>query len=81
MPPCSASLGTGKRQPAVVTSSASFPRERTHGGLCSSRSWRTLWVDGPTDHQLSDFLGGSAANCKLVREKSIFYLPFNANLS
>jgi len=22
-----------------------------------------------------------AVNCKLVREKSIFYLPFNANLS
>ena len=30
---------------------------------------------------LSDFLGGSAADCKLVREKTIFYLPFNANLS
>jgi hypothetical protein len=46
-----------------------------------SRDWRTLWVDGPNDRQLRDFLGGSAANCRLVREKSIFYLPFNANLS
>jgi hypothetical protein len=46
-----------------------------------SRSWRTLWVDGPSDHELRDFLGGSAADCRLVREKSIFYLPFNANLS
>lgn len=46
-----------------------------------SRSWRTLWVDGPNEHDLRAFLGGSAADCRLVREKSIFYLPFNANLS
>jgi hypothetical protein len=46
-----------------------------------ARSWRTLWVDGPNDKEMRDFLGGSAADCKLVREKSIFYLPFNANLS
>ena len=45
-----------------------------------SWSWRTLWVDGPSDHELR-LPRGSAADCKLVREKSIFYLPFNANLS
>jgi hypothetical protein len=43
------------------------------------RSVPTLWVDGPNEHELRSFLG--AGNCKLVREKSIFYLPFNANLS
>ena len=46
-----------------------------------NQSWRTLWVDGPNEKEMRDFLGGSAANCKLVREKTIFYLPFNANLS
>ena len=46
-----------------------------------SHSWPTLWVDGPNERQVRDFLGGSAADCRLVREKSIFYLPFNANLS
>jgi len=44
------------------------------------QAYRTLWIDGPNDHQLRDFLGGSA-DCRLVRLKSIFYLPFNANLS
>jgi hypothetical protein len=43
--------------------------------------YRTLWVDGPNDRQLRDFLGGGAVDCKLVKQKSIFYLPFNANLS
>jgi hypothetical protein len=42
---------------------------------------RTLWVKGPNEHELRSFLGGSAADCKLIREKTIFYLPFNANLS
>jgi hypothetical protein len=45
------------------------------------RDYRTLWVDGPNDHDVRDFLGGSGGDCKLVRLKSIFYLPFNANLS
>jgi hypothetical protein len=43
------------------------------------RSVPALWVDAPNEHQLREFLG--ADNCKLVREKSVFYLPFNANLS
>jgi hypothetical protein len=38
-----------------------------------------VWVDAPNERVLRDFLG--AGNCKLVREKSLFYLPFNANLS
>jgi hypothetical protein len=47
--------------------------------------------DGFRQLELAHALGGraerpraatsSAADCKLVREKSIFYLPFNANLS
>ena len=37
-------------------------------------------VNGPSDHEVRDFLG-NAGDCKLVRQKSIFYLPFNANLS
>ena len=40
---------------------------------------RTLWVDAPNEHDLRAFVGGGG--CKLVRQKSIFYLPFNANLS
>lgn len=44
------------------------------------QNYRTLWVDGPNERQLRDSIGGSA-DCKLVRMKSIFYLPFNANLS
>jgi hypothetical protein len=44
-----------------------------------SQNYRTLWVDGPNEHEIRDFLGGG--DCKLVRQKSIFYLPFNANLS
>jgi hypothetical protein len=43
------------------------------------RSLRTLWVDGPNEHEMRSFLGD--ATCRLVRQKSIFYLPFNANLS
>jgi hypothetical protein len=49
--------------------------------MVDARSQRTLWVDGPNDRELRGFLGGSAADCKLIKEKSIFYLPFNANLS
>jgi hypothetical protein len=45
------------------------------------QEFRTLWVDGPSDHELRDFLGSSGGDCKLVRLKSLFYLPFNANLS
>ncbi len=45
----------------------------------NGEAYHTLWVDGPTDHELRDFLGG--ADCKLVRQKSIFYPPFNANVS
>lgn len=45
-----------------------------------NRDYRTLWVNGPNDHEVRDVLG-SGADCKLVRQKSIFYLPFNANLS
>jgi len=45
----------------------------------SGKSVPTLWVDGPNEHELRSFLG--AGDCKLVRQKSIFYLPFNANLS
>jgi hypothetical protein len=40
--------------------------------------YRTLWVDGPNNHEIRDYVGG---DCKLVRLKSVFYLPFNANLS
>jgi hypothetical protein len=45
----------------------------------NGRSVPALWVDGPNEHELRSFLG--AADCRLVRQKSIFYLPFNANLS
>jgi hypothetical protein len=45
----------------------------------SGESVPTLWVDGPNEHELRSFLG--AGECKLVRQKTIFYLPFNANLS
>ena len=41
------------------------------------RSVPALWVDAPNENVLRNFLGGSAANCRLVRQKSIFYLPFN----
>ena len=44
------------------------------------RNYRTLWIDGPNEHQLRDSLSGPA-DCRLVRLKTIFYLPFNANLS
>ena len=44
-----------------------------------SRDYRTLWVNGPSDREVRDVLNGG--DCKLVRQKSIFYLPFNANLS
>lgn len=43
------------------------------------KSVPAVWVDAPNDRALRDFLG--AGHCKLVREKSVFYLPFNANLS
>jgi hypothetical protein len=42
-------------------------------------SVRALWVAAPNDKALRDALG--EGNCKLVRQKSVFYLPFNANLS
>jgi hypothetical protein len=45
----------------------------------NNRSIPTLWVDGPNEHELRSFLG--AADCRLVRQKSIFYLPFNASVS
>jgi hypothetical protein len=38
-----------------------------------------LWVDAPNVHEIRSVLGD--ADCKLVRQKSIFYLPFSANLS
>jgi hypothetical protein len=44
------------------------------------RNVRALWVDGPNEHEMRSFLGGSV-DCKLVRQKSIFYLPFSADLS
>ena len=43
------------------------------------RTLPALWVDAPNEKVLRDFLG--ADHCKLVRERSVFYLPFNANLS
>ena len=56
---------------------------RWHSGWTTmafdGRDYRTLWVDGPNDHEIRDFLG--SGDCKLVRVKSIFYLPFNADLS
>ncbi len=55
---------------------------RWHSGWVNmafdGRDYHTLWLDGPNDHQIRDYVGG---DCKLVRVKSIFYLPFNANLS
>jgi hypothetical protein len=39
-----------------------------------------IWVDAPSTDALRDFLGGTT-HCQFVREKGIFYLPFNANLS
>ena len=39
-----------------------------------------IWVDAPSTDALYDFLG-DGAHCRFVREKGIFYLPFNANLS
>ena len=45
----------------------------------SGSSVPALWVDAPNEHALRDFLG--SGSCKLVRQKSVFYLPFNANLS
>ena len=44
-----------------------------------NRDYRTFWVNGPSDREVRDVLNGG--DCKLVRQKSIFYLPFNANLS
>lgn len=70
---------------SVTEGQAAALSARWHSGLTTmtfdGHAYRTLWVDGPTDHDIRDFLGGSAGNCKLVRLKSIFYLPFNANLS
>jgi hypothetical protein len=43
------------------------------------RNVRALWVDGPNEHEMRSFVGG--VDCKLVRQKSIFYLPFSADLS
>ena len=45
----------------------------------NGRSIPTLWVDGPNEHEMRSFLGD--ATCRLVRQKSIFYLPFNASVS
>jgi hypothetical protein len=70
---------------SVTTGQASALSARWRTGWTTmafeAGSVRTLWVDGPNDHELRDFLGGSAANCKLVKQKTVFYLPFNANLS
>ena len=47
-PSCVASRsgGVGKRQPCVVTSIASLPSDRTHGGLVSSGAERTDACNG-----------------------------------
>ena len=36
-------------------------------------------VSGPNDHELKSMLGN--VECKLVKEKHVFYLPFDANIS
>jgi hypothetical protein len=70
---------------SVTQGQANTVSARWHSGWTTmafdGRDYRTLWVDGPNDHELRDSLGGSGGDCKLVRVKSIFYLPFNANLS
>jgi len=69
---------------SVTSSQAAGLSARWHSGWTTmafdGRDYRTLWVNGPSDHEVRDFLG-NAGDCKLVRQKSIFYLPFNANLS
>jgi hypothetical protein len=68
---------------SVTTSQAAALSARWHSGWTTmafdGRDYRTLWVNGPSDHEVRDVLNGG--DCKLVRQKSIFYLPFNANLS
>jgi len=70
---------------SVTSAQAAGISARWHSGWTTmafdGRDYRTLWVNGPNDNDVRDFLGSSAGNCKLVRQKSIFYLPFNANLS
>jgi hypothetical protein len=70
---------------SVTSAQAAGISARWHSGWTTmafdGRDYRTLWVNGPNDNEVRDFLGSSAGNCKLVRQKSIFYLPFNANLS
>ena len=69
---------------SVTSSQAAGLSARWHSGWTTmafdGRDYHTLWVNGPSDHEVRDFLG-NAGDCKLVRQKSIFYLPFNANLS
>ena len=68
---------------SVTSSQAAGLSARWHSGWTTmafdGRDYRTLWVNGPSDHDVRDVLNGG--DCKLVRQKSIFYLPFNANLS
>ena len=68
---------------SVTSSQAAGLSARWHSGWTTmafdGRDYRTLWVNGPSDHEVRDVLNGG--DCKLVRQKSIFYLPFNANLS
>jgi hypothetical protein len=69
---------------SVTSGQAAGLSARWHSGWTTmafdGRDYRTLWVNGPSDHEVRDVLG-SGGDCKLVRQKSIFYLPFNANLS
>ena len=68
---------------SVTTSQAAALSARWPSGWTTmafdNRDYRTLWVNGPSDHEVRDVLNGG--DCKLVRQKSSFYLPFNANLS
>jgi hypothetical protein len=41
------------------------------------KSVPALSVDAPNEKELREYLGVSAVDCKAVRKKSIFYLPFN----
>jgi hypothetical protein len=41
------------------------------------KSVPALSVDAPNEKELREYLGVSGGDCKVVRKKSIFYLPFN----
>jgi hypothetical protein len=77
-------LKTGQKVMCSVTASQAAAISARYSTWWTSmavdgKSVPVLAVSGAKENDIASMVG--PANCKLVREKSIFYLPFNANLS